>query len=242
MSLIFITEDEAVIREGVRKYLEKSGYSVLGFETLKSAREALSVTKPDLLIQDVMLPDGDGFEFVKELHESSDIPVIFMTALSGEDNKVTGFENGADDYITKPFSPKELVLRVQAVLRRASSPSKNAASGAGANGADLSERTFIAEDGRMTFNRYEHKVTVNGAAVALTSAEWRILDLLIKNAMVVLPRAQILKECFDYTELSYERIADTHIKNLRAKLGPYPWIETVRGYGYKFIAHPESVN
>ena len=239
MSLIFITEDNAVIREGVRKYLEKSGYNVLGFETLKAAREALSVTKPDLLIQDVMLPDGDGFEFVKELHSSHDIPVIFMTALSSEENKVTGFENGADDYITKPFSPKELVLRVQAVLRRTESTSSNAVPLN--SGADLTEKKFQADEGVMTFNRYEHKVTVNGGNIALTSAEWRILDLLIKNAMVVLPRAQILKECFDYTELSYERIADTHIKNLRAKLGPYPWIETVRGYGYKFIAHPAKI-
>ncbi len=238
MSLIFITEDNATIRLGVKKYLEKSGYNVLGFETLKSAREALSVTKPDLLIQDVMLPDGDGFEFVKELHASCNIPVIFMTALSSEENKVTGFENGADDYITKPFSPKELVLRVQAVLRRTEAPANNTVPLNDTQ--DFTERVFIADKGKMTFNRYEHKVTVNGENIALTSAEWRILDLLIKNAMVVLPRAQILKECFDYTELSYERIADTHIKNLRAKLGPYPWIETVRGYGYKFIAHPQT--
>ena len=218
-----------MIREGVRRYLELAGYKVIGFGNLASVREAFRITKADLLIQDVMLPDGDGFEFVKELRASMDIPVIFMTAKIAEEDRIHGFELGADDYISKPFSPKELVLRVQAILRRVD----------GGQEVETSHKYYYkAESGVMCFDEVEHKVTVNNEPVALTAAEWRILGLLIGNTSRILPRSEILKKCFDYTSESYERIADTHIKNLRAKLGPYPWIETVRGYGYRFIGYP----
>lgn len=229
MKLIYVVEDHQVIREGVRRYLELAGYKVIGFGDLASVREAFRITKADLLIQDVMLPDGDGFEFVKELRTSTDIPVIFMTAKIAEEDRIHGFELGADDYISKPFSPKELVLRVQAILRRVD----------GGQEVETSHKYYYkAENGVMCFDEVEHKVTVNNEPVALTAAEWRILSLLIGNTSRILPRSEILKKCFDYTSESYERIADTHIKNLRAKLGPYPWIETVRGYGYRFIGYP----
>lgn len=229
MKLIYVVEDHQVIRDGVRRYLELAGYKVLGFGNLASVRDAFRVTKADLLIQDVMLPDGDGFEFVQELRKSMDIPVIFMTAKIAEEDRIHGFELGADDYISKPFSPKELVLRVQAILRRVD----------GGQEVETSHKYYYkADSGIMCFDEVEHKVTVNDEPVALTAAEWRILGLLIGNTSRILPRSEILKKCFDYTSESYERIADTHIKNLRAKLGPYPWIETVRGYGYRFIGYP----
>ena len=229
MKLIYVVEDHQVIREGVRRYLELAGYKVIGFGNLSSVREAFKITKADLLIQDVMLPDGDGFEFVKELRTSMDVPVIFMTAKIAEEDRIHGFELGADDYISKPFSPKELVLRVQAIFRRVD----------GGQEVETSHKYYYkAENGVMCFDEVEHKVTVNNEPVALTAAEWRILSLLIGNTSRILPRSEILKKCFDYTSESYERIADTHIKNLRAKLGPYPWIETVRGYGYRFIGYP----
>ena len=229
MKLIYVVEDHQVIRDGVRRYLELAGYKVLGFGNLASVRDAFRITKADLLIQDVMLPDGDGFEFVQELRKSMDIPVIFMTAKIAEEDRIHGFELGADDYISKPFSPKELVLRVQAILRRVD----------GGQEVETSHKYYYkAESGVMCFDEVEHKVTVNDEPVALTAAEWRILGLLIGNTSRILPRSEILKKCFDYTSESYERIADTHIKNLRAKLGPYPWIETVRGYGYRFIGYP----
>ncbi len=233
MKLIYIVEDHQVIREGVRRYLELAGYKVLSFGNLASVREAFRITKADLLIQDVMLPDGDGFEFVSELRKSIDIPVIFMTARIAEDDRIHGFELGADDYITKPFSPKELVLRVQAIFRRV-------------DGGHEVERghkySFKADKGRLCYDEIEHKVTVDDEVIALTAAEWRILGLLIDNSSRILPRSEILKKCFDYTSESYERIVDTHIKNLRAKLGQYPWIETVRGYGYRFIGYPVEEN
>ena len=233
MKLIYIVEDHQVIREGVRRYLELAGYKVIGFGNLASVREAFRITKADLLIQDVMLPDGDGFEFVRQLRQDIDIPVIFMTAKIAEEDRIHGFELGADDYITKPFSPKELVLRVQAIFRRVD----------GGKETDKG-RKFIykADTGTLCFDEIEHKVSVNDEVVPLTAAEWRILSLLIENSSRILPRAEILKKCFDYTSESYERIADTHIKNLRAKLGPYPWIETVRGYGYRFIGYPIEGN
>ena len=233
MKLIYIVEDHQVIREGVRRYLELAGYKVLGFGNLASVREAFRITKADLLIQDVMLPDGDGFDFVRQLRQDIDIPVIFMTAKIAEEDRIHGFELGADDYITKPFSPKELVLRVQAIFRRVD----------GGKETDRGHKhIYKAEDGMLCFDEIEHKVSVNDESVSLTAAEWRILSLLIENSSRILPRAEILKKCFDYSSESYERIADTHIKNLRAKLGPYPWIETVRGYGYRFIGYPIEEN
>src|SRR5690554_927562 len=118
--LIYVVEDHIVIRDGVRQYLELSGYRVREFGDLASTKNALLTETPDLIIQDVMLPDGDGFMFIKEMKAEKDIPVIFMTARIEESDRILGFELGADDYVTKPFSPKELMMRVQAVLRRTS--------------------------------------------------------------------------------------------------------------------------
>lgn len=230
MKLIYIVEDHEVIREGVRQYLELSGYKVQTFADLHTAREAFARIVPDLLLQDVMLPDGDGFAFVKQLRQSCDCPVIFMTARIAESDRILGFELGADDYITKPFSPKELVLRVQALFRRIDAVTtkvETAAKWSVGNGKVV-----------MEFDEQEHRLAVDGEVVILTAAEWRILAYLIHNANILITRAQILEQCFDYSFESYERIVDTHIKNIRAKLGSdNPWIETVRGYGYRFIGH-----
>ncbi|MFA6689194.1 MAG: response regulator transcription factor [Sphaerochaetaceae bacterium] len=226
MKLIYIVEDHEVIREGVRQYLELSGYKVQTFADLHAAREGFSRIVPDLLIQDVMLPDGDGFAFVKQIRQTCDCPVIFMTARIAESDRILGFELGADDYITKPFSPKELVLRVQALFRRIDTV---------ATSVPVSV-TWTAADHVMDFDEQEHKLSVDGQEVVLTAAEWRILAHLIRNAGILVTRAKILEECFDYSFESYERIVDTHIKNIRAKIGPdIAWIETVRGYGYRFI-------
>lgn len=233
MKLIYIVEDHQVIREGVRRYLESAGFKVLSFSNLETARQAVKITKPDLLIQDVMLPDGDGFDFVSEIREKDDIPVIFMTAKIAEEDRLKGFKLGADDYIPKPFSPKELVARVQALFRRLDAANN-------IDGNTIAEKIFKAGDGVMVFNDFEHKITVNNEKISLTSAEWRILKLFTENPSNVLSREVILQKCFDYSAESYDRIVDTHIKNLRAKLHDYPWIETVRGYGYRFIAYPAN--
>ena len=225
MKLIYIVEDHDVIRNGVVQYLSISGYEAVGQRTLEEARTAFSDRVPDLLIQDVMLPDGDGFSFVKELKQQyPHLPVIFLTARTEESDRILGFELGADDYISKPFSPKELVLRIQALFRRIDeqeNPSGN---------------VYTYRDGEnvMVIDDDEHVLSINGAPVALTAAEWRIVFYLASNSPNLITRSQILEECFDYSFESYERVVDTHIKNIRAKLKPGAWIDTVRGYGYRF--------
>ncbi len=226
MKLIYIVEDHEVICQGVVQYLSLSGYDAKGFKSLEEARTAFSEAVPDLLVEDVMLPDGDGFSFVKEMKAKyPSLPVIFLTARVDESDRILGFELGADDYITKPFSPKELVLRIQALFRRLDE-----------SGTVLGHvYSYSDPDGNsLVIDDNEHVLTINGSPVSLTAAEWRIVFCLATNAPNLITRAQILEECFDYSFESYERVVDTHIKNIRAKLKPGTWIDTVRGYGYRF--------
>ena len=225
MKLIYVVEDHEVIRNGVVQYLTLSGYESEGFKCIADATAGFAHRVPDLLIQDVMLPDGDGFAFVKEIKAKSPrLPVIFLTARVDESDRILGFELGADDYNTKPFSPKELVLRIQALFRRID------------EGADDSKNQYKYFDGENTLMIDEdiHEIEVNGQKINLTAAEWRIVLYLVTNAPNLITRAQILEECFDYSFESYERVVDTHIKNIRTKLRPGNWIDTVRGYGYRF--------
>ena len=225
MKTIYIVEDHDVIRNGVLQYMSLSGFDARGFATIGDAREAFSKAVPDLLVQDVMLPDGDGFSFVKEMKEKHpSLPVIFLTARVDESDRILGFELGADDYITKPFSPKELMLRIQALFRRLDESS----------GVVQNVSTYKEGSNTMIIDDDEHVLTINGDPVSLTAAEWRIVFYLASNAPNLITRAQILEECFDYSFESYERVVDTHIKNIRAKLRPGAWIDTVRGYGYRF--------
>ena len=214
-----------MIRDGVVQYLSLSGYEAKGFGTIESARNGFSEAVPDLLIQDVMLPDGDGFSFAKEVKgRYPRLPVIFLTARIDESDRILGFELGADDYITKPFSPKELVLRIQALFRRVDD----------SNTVTDNVYRYCDGDNEMVIDDNEHVLSINGEPVSLTAAEWRIVLFLSSNAPNLITRSQILEECFDYNFESYERVVDTHIKNIRAKLRPGTWIDTVRGYGYRF--------
>ena len=225
MKLIYVVEDHEVIRNGVVQYLTLSGYESEGFKCIADATAGFAHRVPDLLIQDVMLPDGDGFAFVKDIKTKTPrLPVIFLTARVDESDRILGFELGADDYITKPFSPKELVLRIQALFRRID------------EGAETSKNQYKDFDGENTLLIDEdiHEIEVNGQKINLTAAEWRIVLYLVTNAPNLITRAQILEECFDYSFESYERVVDTHIKNIRTKLRPGNWIDTVRGYGYRF--------
>ena len=225
MKLIYVVEDHEVIRNGVVQYLTLSGYESEGFKCIADATAGFAHRVPDLLIQDVMLPDGDGFAFVKDIKTKTPrLPVIFLTARVDESDRILGFELGADDYITKPFSPKELVLRIQALFRRID------------EGAETSKNQYKYFDGENTLLIDEdiHEIEGNGQKINLTAAEWRIVLYLVTNAPNLITRAQILEECFDYSFESYERVVDTHIKNIRTKLRPGNWIDTVRGYGYRF--------
>ena len=156
MKTIYVVEDHDAIREGVVRYLEISGYKALGQSTLTEERKAIEAQLPDLIIQDVMLPDGDGFLYIKELKKRyPDLPVIFMTARSEESDRILGFELGADDYISKPFSPKELVLRVTALFRRLDK--------SGVQSDDL--MSFSEGDNSLEIDNSQHRLTINGQEV-----------------------------------------------------------------------------
>lgn len=233
MKRIYVVEDHDAIRDGVVRYLEISGYKAVGMATVAEERKAMDENLPDLVIQDVMLPDGDGFLFVKELRgRGVDVPVIFMTARSEESDRILGFELGADDYISKPFSPKELVLRVGALFRRMEHGSVEA--------RPEQRMSFSSGPDRLVIDIGAHRVTIDDEERPLTAAEWRILTYLAGNEGRLVSRSEILEKCFDYALDSYERVVDTHIKNIRAKLRPGAWIETVRGYGYRFCPYGED--
>ena len=232
MKLIYVAEDHDVIRSGVCQYLLLSGYEAKGLATLEEEKKAIAERLPDLVIQDVMLPDGDGFMYIRQLKETHpNIPVIFMTARAEESDRILGFELGCDDYITKPFSPKELVLRVQALFRRMDNANQ---------GDPCKILAFESEGAELFIDQARHHLYIGEEQIILTAAEWRILMYLAENAGNLVTRAQILEKCFDYSFESYERVVDTHIKNIRAKLKPGDWIGTVRGYGYRFTGKAKN--
>lgn len=223
MESIFIVEDNDSIREAVAGYLKLADYEVTQFSGVSGLKEAIMEKKPDLLILDVMLPDGDGFIFAKEMRQYSKIPLVFLSARESESDRITGFEIGADDYIVKPFSSKELVLRVAAVLRRSGNEGANGGGTVWVLGRDI-----------LDFDESTHIARINDKEIKLTAAEWKILIFLSSRGNAVVSREKILDECLEYSFDGYDRTVDTHIKNLRAKLGRPDWIETVRGYGYRF--------
>lgn len=224
MACVIIVEDNSLIRDAVSGYLKLDGYKTLEFGGVSGVLDAVKRETCDLAILDVMLPDGSGFALSKEIRAASDIPLIFLTAKDSESDRILGFELGADDYICKPFSAKELVLRVHALLRRTgkSDGGKSAASGEWQSG---NSAVFI-DEGR-------HSVSVDGNPIELTSTEWKILLYLASNAGQVVSREQLLGECLNYFFEGSERTIDTHMANLRSKIGQQ-WISTVRGFGYRF--------
>lgn len=237
MACIILVEDNNLIREAVSGYLKLEGHSVVEFSGISGVMESVRRNIASLIVLDVMLPDGSGFALAKAIRAESSIPLVFLTAKDSESDRILGFELGADDYICKPFSAKELVLRIQALLRR---------SGAGGRqgSADPSGLWQLKEGGSgvlrtARIDTLKHELTVNGAPVVLTSAEWKILTFLAANCDQVVSREQILSECFNYFFEGSERTVDTHIANVRAKLGS-GWIATVRGYGYRFNGFREA--
>ncbi len=228
--MIYVVEDNDAIRETICSYLELSDYEVEQFSTVASVVESLEFKKARLCILDVMLPDGNGFELAKRIHEAhSEVAFLFLTARESESDRILGLELGAEDYIVKPFSPRELVLRVQAILRR----------------LDIShtppgeQNDFIKEwnvdSQSLSINKITHQVLVNATEVSLTKVEWKIVAFLSSYPGELISRDRILGECLDYLHDGSDRTVNTHLKNLRSKLGDGQWIETVRGFGYKWV-------
>ncbi|MDD5922074.1 MAG: response regulator transcription factor [Eubacteriales bacterium] len=221
MEKLLVVDDEAKIREVIREYAEFNSYEV---EEAEDGMEAVRLVKKndyDLIILDIMMPKLDGFSTCKEIKKIKDIPIIMLSARGEEYDKLFGFELGIDDYVEKPFSPKELMARVHAVLNRKNNVQK--------------ERSNILKFGGLEINIPARTVTVDGKRIDLTPKEYELLFYLIKNRNLALSRDKLLSDIWGYDFFGDDRTIDTHIKNLRNALGPYrDYIVTLRGVGYKF--------
>jgi DNA-binding response OmpR family regulator len=221
---ILVVEDESRIARLVRDYLEHAGFEVLvagdGEVALASARRS----RPDLVVLDLGLPGRDGLDVARALRQTSSVPIVMLTARGEETDRVVGLELGADDYVVKPFSPKELVARVRAVLRRTDA--------AKAGGSEV----LRVADVEMDLPRM--RVSVGGRPVELTSTEFQLLTVLVREPGRVFTRGQLLDAVHGVAFDSYERAVDAHVKNIRRKLEPTPgrprYLLTVHGVGYRF--------
>ena len=220
---VLVVDDDVKTVELVKLYLKRDGYQVLtaydGVEALRLAREG----HPDLIVLDLMLPDIDGLEVCRALRNESDVSIIMLTARTTDGNKLAGLELGADDYVTKPFSPRELAARVRAVLRRLP----------GERGPAEIKR------GELTVNFVKHKAFLAGKALNLSPTEFKLLGILAREPGRVFSRAQLIEEALGYDFVGFDRTVDVHILNLRRKLEPDPnhpeYIKTVYGVGYNFL-------
>lgn len=228
---VLLVEDDELIRTNVAEYLQLADFTVIAAASGTEARGVLDSSEAiDLAILDVSLPGVSGFSLAKAVRQSrrAELPILFLTARDDETSRITGFELGADDYVVKPFSPKELVMRVQAILRR-SAPA--AASEAG----DPASTLRYENDGHaLELQLSQKRIRVDERVVDLTPTEWAIMEWFVEHPQMVLSRSVILESILAYEGDLMTRTADAHISNLRSKLTPGTWIETVRGFGYRF--------
>jgi two-component system phosphate regulon response regulator PhoB len=225
---ILVVDDDVAIRELIHEYLTENDFKVSVAETGADMDRVLSVEVVDLVILDLKLPDEDGLAIARRLRESLDLPIIILTGRKEEVDRVMGLELGADDYVTKPFSPRELVLRVSAVLRRAQSP---AVAGGGR----------MLRGGPIAVDLNALRVSVNGDEIELTPTEYRLLVTLLERRGRVQSRQQLLENAWDIHARIETRTVDMHVQRLRTKLGVHgDLIETVRGFGYRFRARDEA--
>ena len=217
MSKILIVDDEKKIRDVVREYAEFEGFEIAeaedGMEAVKKVSEIDDIS---IIIMDIMMPKLDGYSAVREIRKTSSVPVIMLSARGEEYDKLFGFELGIDDYVVKPFSPKELMARIRAVISRAN-PVRN------------------KEDKGLTINFTAREVLIDGEKISMTPKEYDLLFYLVKNMNIALSRDKLLEEVWGYDFYGDDRTVDTHIKMLRNSLGEYrDLIVTLRGMGYKF--------
>ena len=226
---ILIVEDEKPIRDMIAFGLRRAGFTVSEAEDCSEARSRIADSRPDLLLVDWMLPDQSGLELtrsIKRNKETQDLPVILLTARAEEQDKIAGLEGGADDYVTKPFSPRELLARIQAVLRR-SSPT--------ASGEAI-------EAGALRLDPVSHRVIAGEQTVSLGPTEYRLLQFFMEHPERVYSRSQLLDRVWGGNVYVEERTVDVHIRRLRKALEPFACdslVQTVRGSGYRFSTRPE---
>ncbi|MBS4030457.1 MAG: response regulator transcription factor [Clostridiales bacterium] len=226
LSRVLIVDDEKTIVKGLKFSLEREGYEV---STAYDGEEALKIfneEKPDLIVLDLMLPGVDGFEVCRRIRKGSEVPIIMLTAKGEDIDKILGLELGADDYMTKPFNPRELVARVKAILRRSQTPTLDASN----------MQVIRLQD--MQIDLFQHKVRVHDKDVDLTSKEFALLSLLASHPGRVFSREKLLEHVWGYDYYGDARTVDVHIRHLREKIEPDPstpqLILTVWGAGYKF--------
>ena len=217
---IMVVDDEMRIRKIVRDFLVRDGYDVV---EAQDGEEALDLFYQDheigLIILDVMLPKLSGFDVAREIRETSKVPIVILTAKSDEQDELQGFDIGVDEYISKPFSPKTLVARVQAILRR----------------SGVEEQAKLLEAGGIRLDFVAHTVTVDGREIMLSAKEFELLAYFMENRGIALSREKILNSVWDYDYFGDARTIDTHVKKLRAKIGEKgSYIRTIWGMGYKF--------
>jgi DNA-binding response OmpR family regulator len=221
---VLVVEDERKLRELVRSYLERAGFAVLSTESGAEAITLAESAAPDLVILDLGLPDIPGESVLREVRAARPVPVLVLTAMSGEEDRIRGLELGADDYVTKPFSPRELVLRVQAILRR------------GGRATEQPGRASYG-GGTLVIDEPKRQILVGGQAAGLTPTEWGILVALASVPGRVYSRLELINRVRGHEFEGYERTVDSHVKNLRRKLGDDPAdpriVQTVLGGGYR---------
>jgi DNA-binding response OmpR family regulator len=221
MYRLLVVDDEQKIREVIREYAEFNGFEVTEAADGMSAIGLCKLNDYDLIIMDIMMPRLDGFSACKEIKKIKNIPMIMLSARSEEYDKLFGFELGIDDYVVKPFSPKELMARINAVLARHAGPAE--------------VQPDVLEFGGLVINLAARTVTVDGNRIELTPKEYDLLFYMVKNKNIALSRDKLLSDIWGYDFFGDDRTIDTHIKNLRNNLGPYrDHIVTLRGVGYKF--------
>jgi len=220
---VLVAEDDPKQANLIRLYLEREGHSVLVVDDGRRALEYSRARRPDLLVLDVMMPGVDGLDVCRILRAESDVPILLLTARSTEDDKLLGLDLGADDYVTKPFSPRELAARVRALLRRAG------------RGTSPGMATHVVGDLEIDSARFE--VRVGGRPVTLTAKEFGILEVLAAEPGRVFTRAQIIDKAFGFDQYVLERTVDAHVMNLRRKIEQDPadprYVQTVYGRGYR---------
>ena len=218
---ILVVDDESRMRKLVRDFLVRGGYEVLEAGDGEAALDIFYQTKDiALLILDVMMPKMDGWEVCREIRQSSKVPIIMLTAKGEESDELLGFDMGVDEYISKPFSPKILVARVGAILRRA---------------GKTGEASELKKAGKLTLDKTAHEVSIDGNPVELSFKEFELLDYFLDNQGIALSRERILNSVWNYDYFGDARTIDTHVKKLRSKLGECgDYIKTVWGLGYKF--------
>ncbi|HWR61890.1 MAG TPA: response regulator transcription factor [Clostridia bacterium] len=222
MKHIFVVDDERNIRDLIRKYLEKEGYTVTTFENAQNVLGEIIRLKPELLVLDIMMPGVDGLELCKEIRKSTDIPIVFVSARDEELDRILGLELGADDYLSKPFSPRELVVRIKNIMKRLEK--------AGQGRIEV----LSARDVRM--ERQRRYAEVKGRELKLTGKEYELLEFLVLNKNMPFTREQLLEKVWGYDYIGDIRVIDDLVKRLRKKLadmGSDLEIKTVWGYGYR---------